>query len=64
MHGTSPGKKFKMPELDRKSIDVELFVVKDGFGHLRPLECEYRYTEYDSEYDDILRHAELADDSC
>lgn len=60
-----------MPELDRKSIDVELFVVKDGFGHLRPLECEYRYTEYEyrfteynSEYDDILRYAELADDSC
>jgi hypothetical protein len=31
--------------LDRKSIDVESFVVKNWFGHLRPFEYEYEYEE-------------------
>ena len=41
--------------LDRRSIDIESFVVKDSLCDLRPFEYEYeyeyRFTEY--EYEEI-----------
>ncbi|RLS70049.1 MAG: hypothetical protein DWH99_11365 [Planctomycetota bacterium] len=37
--------------LDRRSIDIESFVVKDSLCDLRPFEYEYeyRFTEYEYE---------------
>ncbi len=37
--------------LDRKSIDIESFMVKDRIGLLRPFEYEYRDAEYEYEYE-------------
>ncbi len=37
--------------LDRKSIDIESFIIKDRIGLLRPFEYEYRDAEYEYEYE-------------